>query len=295
MSNESKGTILVTGATGSQGSATVKHLLERGWQVRGLTRNPDSDKSRKIAALGANVVKGDMTDRTALESAIDGVDGIYLVVDWWNNGADGEIAQGKLVSDVAKEKGVKHIVLSSIVKCPENVNVSHIGSKFALEDYINSLGIPATFLRLTVFMEDFIEKRFFPPGIWGMFYAVIGEDTEMQWVSVDDIGFVAAAVLDDAEKYAGKTINVAGDKKSAAQAYAIFCKVLGKKPFRMLMPGWFFKYCIPKGRELVHMCEAHRISPWDWDTTAVREIHPEIKDMETWLKGISEKAENIHL
>ena len=48
MTENKKGTILVTGATGNQGRPTVKHLVARGWHVRGLTRNPESDKAKRL-------------------------------------------------------------------------------------------------------------------------------------------------------------------------------------------------------------------------------------------------------
>jgi hypothetical protein len=133
-------------------------------------------------------------------------------------------------------------------------------------------------------MEDLTEPMFFPPGIWGMFFNVIGADVEMQWIAVDDIGAVAAAAFDDRDRSIGQTINLAGDKISTAQAYALFGEVHGKRPFRMLMPRWFFRYLIPRGRELVEMCEAHRASPWDWDTTAAKELHPGMMTMRQWLE-----------
>ena len=47
-------TIVVTGATGLQGGAVARRLLEDGWQVRGLTRNAASKRARALAALGAD-------------------------------------------------------------------------------------------------------------------------------------------------------------------------------------------------------------------------------------------------
>jgi uncharacterized protein YbjT (DUF2867 family) len=45
--------VLVTGGTGKQGAATVRHLLASGLlKVRVLTRNPHSEKAKRLAAQG---------------------------------------------------------------------------------------------------------------------------------------------------------------------------------------------------------------------------------------------------
>ena len=65
--------ILVVGATGRQGGAVARELLQRGYQVRGLTRNPDSDRARAVAELGAEMVRGDLGDPASLDRAVAGV------------------------------------------------------------------------------------------------------------------------------------------------------------------------------------------------------------------------------
>src|SRR5687767_4529733 len=72
-------TIVVCGATGRQGGAVARHLIADGWQVRGLTRNPESAKAKKLSTAGAQVVKGDMADRESLDRAFAGVHGVYNV------------------------------------------------------------------------------------------------------------------------------------------------------------------------------------------------------------------------
>ena len=69
--------ILVTGATGQQGGATARHLLNKGWAVRGLTRNPNSPAAQALAGAGAKVVQGDLDDRPSLDAALAGVYGVF--------------------------------------------------------------------------------------------------------------------------------------------------------------------------------------------------------------------------
>jgi uncharacterized protein YbjT (DUF2867 family) len=60
-------TILITGATGRQGGATLRHLAKRGgFKLRAMTRKPDGAGARAVAALGAQVVAGDLNDAASI-------------------------------------------------------------------------------------------------------------------------------------------------------------------------------------------------------------------------------------
>ena len=72
MSGNEQKPILVTGATGRQGSAVLRHLLEQGRPVRALTRRPDSPAARALAAAGVEIAVGDMDDWAGLERASAG-------------------------------------------------------------------------------------------------------------------------------------------------------------------------------------------------------------------------------
>ena len=56
--------IAVTGATGQQGGAVARKLLADGWKVRALTRDTDKPVAQELVSLGAELVPGDMDDRT---------------------------------------------------------------------------------------------------------------------------------------------------------------------------------------------------------------------------------------
>jgi uncharacterized protein YbjT (DUF2867 family) len=113
MGTGKKRTIVVTGATGRQGSAVTRHLLKDGWQVRALTRNPKSRKALALAATCAEVVQGDMGDRASLQAAFERAHGVYSVQNPMISGLEAEVRQGKLVAEVAKQVGISHIVYGS--------------------------------------------------------------------------------------------------------------------------------------------------------------------------------------
>lgn len=83
MSNADK-TVLVTGATGRQGGAVVRHLLPKGWKLRALTRNAATHVAKELAGQGVEVVQGDLEDAASLDRACRGVYGIYGVQDFWS-------------------------------------------------------------------------------------------------------------------------------------------------------------------------------------------------------------------
>ncbi len=70
--------ILVTGATGRQGGVVARELLERGYVVRGLTRNTESDRAKSMSELGVEMVQGDFDDEASLLAAMDGVYGVFF-------------------------------------------------------------------------------------------------------------------------------------------------------------------------------------------------------------------------
>ena len=60
--------VFVTGATGFIGHALVRALRERGWEVTALVRRPDSAEALEVAALGATLAQGDVTDPASMRT-----------------------------------------------------------------------------------------------------------------------------------------------------------------------------------------------------------------------------------
>ncbi len=76
-------TIAVTGATGQQGGAVARKLLQDGWKVRALTRDANKAGAKGLASLGAQIVPGDMDDRPQLDAAFQGAHGVFSVQYRW--------------------------------------------------------------------------------------------------------------------------------------------------------------------------------------------------------------------
>jgi len=72
--------ILVTGGTGFIGPRVVHALREREQPVRALVRRPSDRQAATLAAWGAELVQGDMTDRESLRRALAGCDAVVHLV-----------------------------------------------------------------------------------------------------------------------------------------------------------------------------------------------------------------------
>ena len=98
--------VLITGATGQQGGATLRHLAQqkdRRFKLRALTRKPDSDAAKSVAGQGAEVIAGDLDDAASVERALEGAWGVYAVQNSWEAGVEKEEEQGKRLAKLARE------------------------------------------------------------------------------------------------------------------------------------------------------------------------------------------------
>ena len=139
--------ILVCGATGKQGGAVARSLLDRGFRVRGLTRDPQKPEAQALAEQGAEVVQGDMEDRSAMDRVLEGAYGVFSVQNFWETGYDREVKQGKTVADAAKATGVEHFVYSSVGSAHRQTGIPHFESKWEIEEHVRQIGLPYTILR----------------------------------------------------------------------------------------------------------------------------------------------------
>ncbi len=117
MGRTNKKLVAVVGATGQQGGAVVRALqASRQFKVRALTRNP-----AKHSGLADEVVQADLTSPETLTAAFEGAHGVFLVTNFWQEGA-GELGQAAAAVRAAKDAGVKHFVWSTL---PDVEAISH--------------------------------------------------------------------------------------------------------------------------------------------------------------------------
>jgi uncharacterized protein YbjT (DUF2867 family) len=221
--------VLVTGATGNQGGAIAGELLAAGWPVRAMTRKPDGEAARGLAAKGAEVVRGDLDDEASIRSAMNGAWGAVAVQNTWEAGVAGEEEQGKRFARAAKDVGLQHLLYQSVGSAHRKTGIPHFDNKWRIEQTIRELDIPSwTVLRPVFFMENLLSPWFKPYIDQGNLAIGMKPDTRLQMIAVSDIGKYGYKSLERHEELNGRAIDLAGDELTGPEAAAILSQVTGR-------------------------------------------------------------------
>ena len=283
MSNSAK-TVLVTGATGRQGGAVIRHMLPKCWGLRALTRNLASHAAKELARQGIELVQGDLEDPPSLDRACRGVYGIYSVQDFWRVGAKREVQQGKNLADAAKKAGVQHFVYSSVGGAERKTGIPHWESKWEIEKHIRELGLPATIFRPASFMETYHILEVEVGILKGKLADPIRGDKPYQTIATDDIGAFVALAFERPKDFFGLELEVAGSELTNLEAAKVFSRVLGK-------PVKFRKLPLPLvrlilGKEFYAMFHWFNDEGYQADIAGLQRRYPEIHlhTLEEWLR-----------
>lgn len=198
--------ILVTGATGNNGSEIVKLLAAQNVPVRAMVR--DRQKASEIAAANVAVVEADFDRPETLLPVLNGVQQAFLVTN------SSERAQSQQIAfvEAAKQSGVTRIVKLSQFAAEANSPVRFLRYHAAVEAAIQASGMAYAFLRPNLFMQGLLNFRS-TIATKNAFYAAIG-DAKVSIVDVRDIAEVAVAALTSSE-HEGKTYDLTGSQALA--------------------------------------------------------------------------------
>ena len=225
----SKELVLVTGATGQQGGAIARELLGAGWPVRAMTRKPESEAARALAALGAEVVKGDLDDERSLHAALSGAWGAVGVQNTWEAGVEQEEEQGKRFARAVRDTGVQHLHYQSVASAHRDTGIPHFDNKWRVEQTIRELGIPSyTVVRPVFFMENLLGPWFKPYIDQGTLAIGMQPETKLQMIAVRDIGKYGLVAFERHDALNGRAIDVSGDEHSGPEMAAILSEITGR-------------------------------------------------------------------
>jgi NADH dehydrogenase len=230
--------ILVTGGTGFVGPRIVHALRERDRPVRALVRDPDGQSATTLAAWGAELVQGDMTDRESLRRAVEGTEAVVHLVAIRQGSADQfrrvmEEGTRELVA-AAKEAGVKRFVLMSALGTSEQTKdlVPYYHAKWEMEQAVSGSG-----LEHVIFRPSFVFAR--DGGILPTFRRlarlspvtpIIGSGTQrIQPIWIEDVAAYFAQGVDKAEA-ANRTFELGGpDAVSWNEFWSRLKRALGQR------------------------------------------------------------------
>lgn len=273
-------TILVTGATGHQGGAVARALLDWGFLVRGLTRDPSQPAARELEDRGAEMARGDLYEPATLEPLVADAHGVFCVSDFWTEGYVGQIRQATNLARISAEAGVEHFVVSGVAGSERATGVPHFNSCDRIESNVRDFGLPHTFLRPVFFTQNF--ESFREEILSGTLALPVAEDTVHQVFDLTDIGTVTAQVFADPQRYSGRAFELAGDEGTLEEMADVFADVLDRDVEPYYVPIDEAREAF--GEESAAMCEWFIEDGFDADIEALGEEFGPLTSLRKYLE-----------
>ena len=278
-------TILVTGATGKQGSATVYELLKNNFEVFALTRNPKSSEANNLEKAGAVLVKGDIENIEALSDLFKKIDGLYLVLPpVWVSSRETDEQEAELgieVIKLAELQGVKFVLYSSVLGADKQ-DLFRPKFKFTIEKYLLESDLQGAVIRPASFMENLFLPSF---GLGdGKFINPLPEETAISWVSTNDIGTFARIIFQNYEQFNGKTIDFGGTVYTPKQVLQLLEEKLNQPIDFIQVPLEILYKQSETFARLVEMIEKEGYDPIDYEF--ISSWMPKLTGFEQWMDEI---------
>ena len=274
--------VVVTGGTGKQGGAVVKSLLERGHEVRAVTRNTGSAKAKELANAGVTLVRASLEDTAALTKALEGATSLFAMTTPPEGGTQGETRQGISAADAAKAAGA-HLVFTSAGCANRRTGIPHFDSKYEVEEHIAKIGVRATVLAPVYFMENLhFGKEQLAKGVYA---TPLPPTRQLAQVAVTDIGAVTVRLLEDPGRFAGRRFDLGGDELTGKDVTAIHSRVTGRPFTYFQVPLDVIRQRM--GEDGAKMYEWFDRVGFSVDRAALRREFPDVAfhDFETWANA----------
>jgi uncharacterized protein YbjT (DUF2867 family) len=233
--------VAVCGATGNQGGSVVNFLLkEKKYNIRGLTRDPSSSGSKELQAKGVEMVKADYSDRASLDTALRGVNYLFIVTQFWEKEVmakpDLEYEHGKNLTDAAKHNNVQFIIFSSLPNaqalCNKKYHVPHFTNKYRVQQYIEKeFPSHCAFVYPGFYMSNFFNFLPMTKAADGTHVIALPlrADVGLPLFDVEDTGYYVARILDNPKNFSNKIIYMTSGYTTVSQILHTFQSVTGQR------------------------------------------------------------------
>jgi uncharacterized protein YbjT (DUF2867 family) len=300
--------IAVVGATGSQGGGLVRAILgdpNGGFAARALTRDPNSEKAKELARLGAEVVAADVDDPASLARAFAGAYGAYCVTFFWEHfSPKKEQAEAQAMAEAARRAGLKHVVWSTLEDTRRWVPLSdermptlmgeykvpHFDAKGESNHFFTDLGVPTTFLQTSFYWDNFIGFGMGPKkGPDGKLTLTLPMgDRRLSGIAAEDIGKCAYGIFRKGPELVGQTVSIAGEHLTGTQMATSLSKALGQEvTYRAVPPGVYREFGFPGADDLGNMFQFKHdfneafVGARSLETS--RALNPGLQGFDAWL------------
>lgn len=281
-------TVLVAGATGRLG-ALVELLLERGHEVRTISRDTASSAAERLRGIGAEVRFGDFESRASIEAAATGADALFATGTAHKAGPVGEERHARNVTDAAAAAGVGHLVYSSGDGAAPDSPLALFQAKHSVEQHIRALPVAHTILAPVYFMENLFNPWNLPALEAGVFPSPIPVDAPLQQLAISDLVAFAALAIERPGEFAGKRIALASAELTGTQAAGAFSSVTGREIVAKQVPAAE----LPPPLRALFGWLGH--AGHDVDIDALHGRYPEIAwhDYPVWLESQRARLRNL--
>ena len=310
---DSKKIIAVIGATGAQGGGLVRAIAadpNSEFRARAITRDVNSDKARELAALGAEVVAGDIDDADSIRRAFEGAYGAFCVTFFWAHfSAEKELEEARIMANAARDAGVQHVIWSTLEDTRELVPLSddrmptlhgkykvpHFDGKGEADKIFAAAGVPVTYLLTSFYWDNFIHFGMGPARGADCKLAItlpMG-DAKLPGIAAEDIGRCAYGIFQRPELI-GHRVGISGGHLSGSEMAAGFSEIAGEEVrYNAVEPAVYRSFGFPGADDLGNMFQykrdfepAYRAAR---DVEGSRKLNPALQSFEEWLSRNKEK------
>jgi uncharacterized protein YbjT (DUF2867 family) len=292
-------TVLITGATGKQGSAVISALLAAAptspFKIIALTRDAKSRGALNLASnANITIIEGDLSNPNAIFSQAGPIWGVYSV----QVNSPAEEQQGKALIDAAVAHGVQHFVYSSGDRGGlersevDPTNVKNFAAKFNIEKHLEVAAAKSrqkmtyTILRPVTFFENQTAD------IHGTGFARMWQqmgDKKLQMVSTKDIGWFGANAFLHPDKHCNIALTLVGDELTQPEADVIFTDLVGTSmAMAPCLVGSALKWAMKS--TLGDMFQWFKEVGYGGNVDECRKMYPAMQDYRTWLLESSQFA-----
>ncbi len=241
--------ILVTGASGQQGGAVLRHLRADDLTVRVMLRDIDSDKAKALSDQGCELVRADFDQPDSLSKALDGVNAAFLAFPLSDKQT--EIARGQAFIEAAVQARLPYLLFSAALDANHPTGVDHFDSKHLLVGQLSSSGLHHNVLGPGGFMENLLFPQTWNGLAKGKLTTPFAIDVPQALVAVDDIGRYAAIHLAQPPAQSGQFIPLYAECLSSRQQAAVIGEVFGRQTRATKLPWLLTRLFL--GRQLTGM------------------------------------------
>lgn len=309
-----KKVIAVVGATGAQGGGLVRAVLADpagGFAARAITRDPNKEAAKALAASGAEVVKADIDDVESVKKAFAGAYGAFCLTNFWEHfSGEKEKAQAKNQAEAAKASGVQHAIWSTLedtralmspddARMPmlqEKYRVPHFDAKAEADAYF--AGLPVTYLVTSFYWDNIYAFGLAPKkaddGVYRWSFPM--GNKRLAGIAAADIGQVAYGIFKAGRQYIGKTVGITGENLTVDEMSQKLSKGLGVRvEYTPVEPDAYRGFGFPGADEMGNMFQVYR----DFEKEVLgarsvdvaRSLNPSLQNFDQWLAKNKERIQ----